>query len=108
MKAVTFGWGSPILLTTPGFRSLSPDHQVEAMTKAGAKLTETTDWVVLDPQAKKEGYEDQGQTFHATFSGPKKVYAIRDDYRTVEALRENSGEDVNSRYALTLLLAEEY
>jgi len=115
----------PFILTTIGFRSLDPDIQADIM-KLGLKLVnKKTDMVVFDPDDSKNydkiiarkingkyyrvRFEDGDRTLRVHFPEiDKRVYAKLDDYGSAENLSENAGMELNTQYALTFLLAEEY
>jgi len=72
---------------------------------------ETPNFVVLYPQQdpREEHLEDEGRTLIASAKGlTKKVYAVLDTFTTPEVLSEWAGQDVDTRYALTFMLASEY
>ena len=111
-----------LILTTPGFRSLPEELQGYIM-EIGLKRIRPgkPDWVVFDPNADKSQYEDDGRTLRISTRElaemtlnpvwkrlDKKVYCILDDYGSPEMLSQCAGFKVNTRYAVTFLLAEEY
>jgi len=98
-----------VILRTAGFANLNPDVQAEIMRIALSKIYPKTDWVIFDPEADEEQLEDEGRTLRVPFGKIKeKVYAILDDYGSAEALSEQLGQKVKTRYTLTFLLASEY
>ena len=98
-----------LVLMTRGFQSLPPEVQAAAIRKALGNISKETDFIVFDPDADKESYEDEGKTLRVPLkNADKKVYAKLDDFGSPEALSENAGMKVDTQYALTFMLAEEY
>lgn len=70
---------------------------------------EGQDFIVFDPNAEEEKTEDGGRSLRIPISGFVTCYAKLDDYGSVETLREETGDQtVNTRYVVTLMLAEDY
>ena len=98
-----------VILRTQGFmRSIPPEKQNRIMSIAVSKINPKTNWVVFKKEAEKEHFEDEGRTLVVPMDIPKTVYAILDDYGDSGTLSDNLGQKVNTRYAVTFLLAEEY
>jgi len=106
-----------VLMRTRGFISdIPPEIQASIMTYALRRIRpDKPNWVVFYPEksGRKEHLEDDGRTLITTMRGlTKKVYVILDDFGSVEALKESMGEyappDLNTKYVVTFLLAEEY
>jgi hypothetical protein len=94
-----------------GFQGIDDDSiGGDIITKAiGWIKPDKPDFLVFDPEAKKTGYEDEGRTLHIAYPRLKdKVYVKLDDFGSAEALSENVGQKVNTQYAVTFMLAEEY
>lgn len=104
------GMKDVLILRTRGFITQIPaDEQATIMAITLQNISPSTDFVIFDPTVEKKTIEDEGRTVHFAFKTiPKKVFARLDDYGSVEALRENSGMNVNTQYALTFMLAEDY
>jgi len=67
------------------------------------------DFIVFDPQAKELRVEDEGRTMIIPTKAEDKCYAKLDDFGSVEALREDAGmPELNTQYAVTIMLAEDY
>jgi len=106
-----------VIMRTRGFiADIEPDLQAKIMHYALRRIKpQKPNWVVFYPEGegKKEHLEDEGRTLITTMKGlAKKVYVILDDFGSVKALKENMGKyappDLNTRYVVTFLLAEEY
>jgi len=99
-----------LLLRTRGFvYSIDEDAQVE-ITEEGLKRIDpkAPNFIVFDPKAEKERTEDNGESLILPSKAEEKVYAKLDDFGSKEALSENCGYPVNTQFAVTFLLAEEY
>lgn len=98
------------MVMTCGFSALPEDIAGDILSRGMAAIKpENPDFIVFDPDAEKTEFEDGGRTLHVAY--PKletKVYAKLDDYGSKEFLSENVGSPVNTQYAVTFLLAEEY
>lgn len=101
--------GEVLLLTTRGFNETPTDIQAEIM-EVGLKRIhpKAPNFIVFNPKEEKERPDDNGESLILPSKSEEKVYAILDDFGSSEALSENCGSKVNTRYALTFLLAEEY
>lgn len=98
-----------VLISTPGFRGLPEYLQNRIATQAFSRINPKTSFIVFDPGAEREEYEDEGQSLRIPCAElTEKVYAILDDYGSPEALSENLGRPVSTCYTITFLLAEEY
>jgi len=102
------------LIATSGFEYEIPfDVQLKMVEIALTELIGKTTWVVFD-NCEEKRTEDNGRTciFPLTLLDEDcttKVYAILDNYGSVEALRESAGNsNINTQYTLTFLLPEEY
>ncbi len=102
------------LIATSGFEYEIPfDVQLKMVEIALTELIGKTTWVVFD-NCEEKRIEDNGRTciFPLTLLDEDcttKVYAILDNYGSVEALKESAGNsNINSQYTLTFLLPEEY
>ena len=99
-----------LLLRTRGFvYSIDEDAQVE-ITEEGLKRIDpkAPNFIVFDPKAEKERTEDNGESLILPTDAKEKVYAKLDDFGSNEALSKNCGHPVNTQFAVTFLLAEEY
>lgn len=99
-----------LFLRTRGFiYSIDEDTQAE-ITEEGLKRIDpkTPDFIIFDPKADKERTEDEGRSLILPSKAKEKVYVKLDDYGSPEVLSENCGFSVNTRFAVTFLLAEEY
>ena len=105
-----------VLMQTRGFQSEIPEDvrgRIICYALRHIKV-EKPNWVVFYPDGGvKEHIEDEGRTLITSMQGlTKKVYAILDNFGSVEALKENMGRyappNLNTRYVVTFLLAEEY
>lgn len=97
-----------LILKTNGFSCLEDTIQSEIMKIALQNINPKTDFIVFTNQEQQQHKEDNGRSLIIPFNVSKKVYVKLDDYGSVEALRENSKLNVNSQYAITFMLAEEY
>ena len=105
-----------VLMQTRGFQSEIPEEVRGRILQHALEhiKPDKPNWVVFYPDGEvKEHREDEGRTMITTTQGlKKKVYAILDDFGSVEALKENMGRyappNLNTRYVVTFLLAEEY
>ena len=103
-----------ILLTRGLFFEISPVVVNRMVKTALQKLVGKVSWVVFSPEAKKCYLDDEGRTCIFPMSWMiknynKKVYAILDDYGSVEALQESAGDrNITTQFVLTLLFASEY
>ena len=67
------------------------------------------DFIVFDPKAKESRIEDEGRSLIIPTNSKHKCYAKLDDFGSVEALRDNAGmQELNTQYAVTIMLAEDY
>ncbi len=99
------------MVFTRGFQCIEDDDVGgDIITKAiGWIKPDKPDFLVFDPEAEKTEYEDDGRTLHIAYPQLKdKVYVKLDDFGSAEALSENAGQKVNTQYAVTFMLAEEY
>jgi len=98
-----------LLLFTQGFLELPEKIQGRIIHYTLNHIKpDKPDWIVFYPDG-EERLEDGGRTLITSMAGLKrKVYAILDDYGDPETLRKYSGLNVNTRYAITFLLADEY
>jgi len=115
------------IMWTRGFLSEVPEEIQAKIMAYGLRniKPDKPNWVVFHPpdrppkncklcEAGQPHLEDEGRTLVVpNFTGlTKKVYAILDDFGTVDALRENMGRyappNLSSPYVVTFLLAEEY
>lgn len=98
------------MVLTRGFHGLPEDIGGDILLRGMAEIKpENPDFIVFDPEAKKTEFEDDGRTLHVAYPRLEtKIYAKLDDYGSKEALSENVGRKVNTQYAVTFLLAEEY
>ena len=98
------------LVMTIGFSGLPDDIAGDILSKGMANIKpDNPDFLVFDPKAKTTEYEDEGRTMH--FAYPRldvKVYVKLDDYGDAETLSESVGSPVNTQYAVTFMLADEY
>jgi len=99
-----------ITLFTIGFRKEVPEGiKEEIIMKTLKKINPKTDFIVFDPNAEKEKYEDERRTLRIPMPGlKKKVYAKLDDYGSPELLSRDVGFPVDTQYVVTFMLAEEY
>lgn len=102
-------------MQTRGFQSEIPEEVRGRIVEHALKhiKADKPNWVVFYPDGEIKRVEDEGRTLVTTMQGlKKKVYAILDDFGSVEALKENMGRyappNLNTRYVVTFLLAEEY
>jgi len=98
------------IVTTSGFSALPEDVARDILSRGIATIKpDNPDFIVFDPEAKRTEFEDEGRTLHIAY--PKldeKVYVKLDDYGSKEVLSDSVGSPVNTQYAVTFLLAEEY
>lgn len=67
------------------------------------------DFIIFDPKAKTKKVEDQGRSLHIPMKTiPTKVYVKLDDYGSPMELSKQVGRIVNTQFALTFMLAEDY
>ncbi len=103
-----------LILMTEGFRNLPEELQNRILKATLDKISSSTDLIVFDPYVDpdaplKETYEDEGRTLRIPVRGlERKVYGKLDDFGSAEALSREAGFPVQTRYALTLMLADEY
>lgn len=99
-----------MMLRTKGFISeIDPEEQATIMGITLQRITPEMDFLVFDPKAESVRIEDQGRTQIIPYKTiPKKVYAKLDDYGSPEELSKISGRLVETQYAVTIMLAEEY
>ena len=99
-----------LLMRTRGFiYSIDEGTQVE-ITEEGLKRIDpkAPNFIVFDPKAEKERTEDNGESLILPSKAKEKVYVKLDDFGSNEALSESYGHPVNTQFAVTFLLAEEY
>ncbi|MHA1501541.1 MAG: hypothetical protein ACTSSB_06790 [Candidatus Heimdallarchaeota archaeon] len=77
-------------------------------------LKDAVTWVVFCPTSEEATFEDEGRTCRYPLkkideSIHETIYAILDDYGSVDALQKSVGsKHVTTQYVLTLLFAHEY
>lgn len=98
------------IVMTRGFQGLPSEISGDILSQGMIRIKpDKTDFIVFDPKAKTTEFEDEGRTLHIAY--PKldtKVYVKLDDYGSKEFLSENVGSQVDTQYAVTFMLAEEY
>lgn len=98
-----------LVLLTKGFRyNLDSELQADIMKTGLARINTKTDFIVFNPEVKTERIDDEGRSVILPSEAKDKVYVKLDDFGSAEALTENCGFTVNTRYAVTFMLAEEY
>jgi len=102
-----------LLLCTSNFQNtISPEAVVEIIKETRQTIRpegKGQDFLVFDPEAKNLRVEDEGRTMIIPTNAEDKCYAKLDDFGSVEALRENAGmPELNTQYAVTIMLAEDY
>jgi hypothetical protein len=98
-----------LLLRTRGFiHEIDPDMQAEIMEKGLERINPKTDFIVFDPKAESERVEDEGRSVIFPSKAKDKVYAKLDAFGSAEALSEDCGIQVNTRFSVVFMLAEEY
>lgn len=104
-----------LVLQTRGIHfDIDPVITHKILTIAKQKLVDKVTWVVFSPDAKKCHLEDQGRTCKFPLKWlsqdlTKTIYAILDDYGSVEALQKSANDSfISTQYVLTVLFAEEY
>jgi len=102
-----------LLLCTSNFQNtISPEAVGEIIKETRQTIRpegKGQDFLVFDPEAKNLRVEDGGRTMRIPTNAEDKCYAILDDFGSVEALRENAGmPGLNTQYAVTIMLAEDY
>ena len=103
-----------LIMQTSGFIAEIPDElKADILKKTIRTIGLKPDFLIFDASHNGETLEDEGRSLHIGMEKlPKKVYAKLDDFRSVEALKENMGEyapsSLNTQYVTTLMLAEEY
>jgi len=102
--------GAFVLLVTKGFSQLNKDTQAKIVKMALSKIRiPFPDFIVFDPKADEEAVEDEGRTVRIPFPNlDENVYAILDDHGSAEMLSMQLGQQVNTKYTITFLLASEY
>lgn len=65
-------------------------------------------FIVFDPKAERERKEDNEESLILPSAANDKVFVKLDDFGSEEALSENCGYSVNTQFAVTFLLAEEW
>ncbi|MHA1185486.1 MAG: hypothetical protein ACTSXA_06435 [Candidatus Heimdallarchaeota archaeon] len=81
---------------------------------AREQLINSVSWVVFCPTTDKVIFEDEGRTCRYPLRKidetiKENIYAILDDYGSVEALQKSAGNPlITTQYVLTLLFAHEY
>ncbi|MHA1401878.1 MAG: hypothetical protein ACTSQE_16125 [Candidatus Heimdallarchaeaceae archaeon] len=77
-------------------------------------LKDAVTWVVFCPNTEEITFEDEGRTCRYPLKNidesiHETIYAILDDYGSVDALQKSIGsKHVTTQYVLTLLFAHEY
>jgi len=103
-----------VILTRGISVTVPPEVVLQLVTIAKQKLTGSVSWVVFCPLVKKWSFEDEGRTCRFPLQLVTKeikdtIYAILDDYGSVEALRKSSGNPfISTKCVLTLLFSHEY
>lgn len=99
-----------LLLRTRGFiHEIDPDIQADIMEKGLKRINpKAPDFIVFDPKAEKERIEDEGRSVIFPSKAKDKVYVKLDDFGSAEALSEDCGFPVNTRFSVVFMLAEEY
>lgn len=97
-----------LLLRSRGFTTIDPDLQADIMEQGLKRIRPETDFIVFDPKANKERVEDEGRTLVLRSKAEEKVYAKLENFGTPEALSENCGYAVNTKYSVIFMLAQEY
>jgi len=105
--------GNFLLVLTSNFKNtISPEAAAEIIKETLQTIRpegKGQDFIVFDPQAKELRVEDEGRTMIIPTKAEDKCYAKLDDFGSVEALREDAGmPELNTRYAVTIMLAEDY
>lgn len=102
--------GEVLLLMTRGFQfEIDRPTQAKILEKGLDRIhPKAPDFIVFDPKAEKERTEDEGRSVIFPSEAADKVYVKLDDYGSKEALSENCGYPVNTPFAVTFMLAEEY
>ena len=104
--------GNFLLVLTSNFQHTIPPEVAGEIIKQTIRTIRPEgkgqDFLVFDPQAEKMRGDDGGRTMIIPTKAEDKCYAKLDDFGSVEALRENSGMEVNTQYAVTIMLAEDY
>jgi len=101
--------------TTSGiYYEVEPLLIIKMVEIAKQKLIGKVSWVVFSPDAKKCHFEDEGRTVKFPLKWlsqdiTKTIYAILDDFGSVEALQKSANDSfIDTQYVLTILFAEEY
>lgn len=102
-----------LLLYTSNFQNTIPSDIAGEIIKQTVRTIcpegKGQDFLVFDPKAEESRIEDEGRTLIIPTKAEKKCYAKLDDFGSVEALREYSGmPQLNTPYAVTIMLAEDY
>lgn len=103
-----------VILTQGISVTVPPEVVLQLVTIAKQKLAGSVSWVVFCPLVKKWFYEDDGRTCRyplqlITKEIKETIYAILDDYGSVEALRKSAGNPfICTKYVLTILFSHEY
>lgn len=97
-----------ILRTRSFIYQIDSDLQADIMEEGLDRINPKTNFIVFNPEVKKERIEDEGRSVILPSKAKDKVYAILDDFGSAEALTENCGFTVYTQYAVTFMLAEEY
>jgi len=95
---------------TRGFQFETPQPTQREILREGLKRIDpkAPDFIIFDPKADKERTDDEGRSLILPSKAKEKVYAKLDDFGSPEALSENCGYPVNTQFAVTFMLAEEY
>jgi hypothetical protein len=99
-----------LLLRTRGFiNEIDPDMQAEIMEKGLKRINpKAPDFIVFDPKADRERIEDEGRSVILPSKAKDKVYVKLDDFGSAEALSEDCGFPVSTRFSVVFMLAGEY
>lgn len=102
--------GEVLLLMTRGFQFGIPQPTQRNILEKGLDRIDpkAPNFIVFDPKAEKERKEDNEESLILPTDAEEKVYVKLDDFGSNEALSENCGYSVNTQFAVTFLLAEEY
>ena len=102
--------GEVLLLMTRGFQFAIPQPAQRDILEKGLERIDpkAPNFIVFDPKADKERPEDNGESLILPSAAEEKVYVKLDNFGSKEALSENCGYHVNTPFAVTFLLAEEY
>ncbi|MGC9778589.1 MAG: hypothetical protein HZR80_05050 [Candidatus Heimdallarchaeota archaeon] len=102
------------VLTSGIYHEVNPLTIKRMLDITKQKMVGSVTWVVFCPIAKKCTFEDEGRTCKFPLKWLTKdinetIYAILDDFGSVEALQKNAGNPfITTQYVLTILFAHEY